>query len=154
MMIAKLEKSELSIRLADKMDKMDRTWKWFINPFFKMCNRKVIDLLGFWNNFNETYPDSMGEYHPSGEIRGYDWYQHRDRKDEFLIYVTGKFRIVMRISCKVVYYLVIAMVAYITTRDQGDYYAESDLSNMETHVTPSFRYKLVWAFVVFGVLVM
>ena len=103
---------------------------------------------------NETYPDSMGEYQLAGEIRGYDWYRHKDRENEFLLYATGKFRIVMRISCKVVYYLVIAMVAYITTRDQGDFFAESDLSNMETHVTPSFRYKLVWAFVVFGVLVM
>ena len=112
-MISKLGKSELSILLAEKMDKMDRTWRWFINPSFKMCNRK----------------------------------------DEFLMYVHGK-KIVLRISCKILYYLVIAMVAYFTTRDQGDYFAESDLSNMETHVTPSFRYKLVWAFVVFGVLVM
>ena len=126
-MIGKLEKLETCIRLADKMDKMDRTWRWFINPFFRMCNSKVKDLFGFWNDVNETYPD---------------------------ISATGKFRIVMRISCKVVYYLVIAMVAYITTRDQGDFFAESDLSNMETHVTPSFRYKLVWAFVVFGVLAM
>ena len=111
-MIAKLEKSELSIRAANKMDKMDRTWKWFFNPFFRMCSRKVIDLF------------------------------------------TGKVRIVLRVSCKVIYYLVIATIAYFTTRDQGDFFAESDLSNMETHVTPSFRYKLVWAFVVFGVLVM
>ena len=116
-MIGKLEKLETCIRLADKMDNMDRTWRWFINPFFRMCNSKVKDLF-------------------------------------FLMHATGKVRMVMRISCKVVYYLVIAMVAYITTRDQGDYYPESDLSNMETHVTPSFRYKLVWAFVVFGVLVM
>ena len=111
-MISKFEKSELSILLANRMDNMDRTWKWFINLFFRMCNKKV-----------------MG-------------------------HVNGKFGIVMRISCKVVYYLVIAIIAYITTRDQGDYFAESDLSNMETHVTPSFRYKLVWAFVVFGILVM
>ena len=110
MTIAKLEKSELSILLANRMDNMDRTWKWFINPFFKM------------------------------------WYRLKERKDEFLMYLNGKVRIVMRISCKVVYYLVIAMVAYITTRDQGDFYAESDLSNMETHVTPSFRYRLVWEF--------
>ena len=153
-MIGKLEKLETCIRLADKMDNMDRTWRWFINPFFRMCNSKVKDLFGFWNDVNETYPDSMGEYQLAAEIRGYDWYRHKDRKNEFLLYATGKFRIVMRISCKVVYYLVIAMVAYITTRDQGDFFAESDLSNMETHVTPSFRYKLVWAFVVFGVLIM
>ena len=153
-MIGKLEKLETCIRLADKMDNMDRTWRWFINPFFRMCNSKVNDLFGFWNDVDETYPDSMEEYQLAAEIRGYDWYRHKDRKDEFLMYVTGKYRFVMRISCKVVYYLVIAMVAYITTRDQGDFFAESDLSNMETHVTPSFRYKLVWAFVVFGVLVM
>ena len=122
-MIAKFEKSGLSIRLADKMDNMDRTWRWFINPFFRMCNRKVIDLFGVWNDVNETYPDD-------------------------------KVRIVVRISCKVVYYLVIAMVAYITTRDQGDYFAESDLSNMETHYEPSFHYKLIWALVVFLVLSM
>ena len=114
-MIAKFKKSEVSIRAADKMDNMDRTWKWLTNLMLRICIRKAIELS-----------------------------EH----------VNGKVRIVMRISCKVVYYLVIASVAYITTRDQGDYFAESDLSNMETHVTPSFRYKLVWAFVVFGVLVM
>ena len=103
------------MRLADKMDKMDRTWKWFINPFFKMCHRKILDLS---ERVNATV------------------------------------KIVMRISCKVFYHLVIATIAYITTRDQGDYFAESDLSNMETHVTPSFRYKLVWALIVFLVMSM
>ena len=117
-MIAKLEKSELSIRLANKMDNMDRTWKWFINPFFRMFNGKVKDLLGFIYNGN------------------------------------SKVKIGIRVSCKVVYHLVIVSVAYITTRDQGDFYAESDLSNMETHVTPSFHYKLVWAFIVFLLLSM
>ena len=43
-MIGKLEKLETCIRLADKMDNMDRTWRWFINPFFRMCNSKVKDL--------------------------------------------------------------------------------------------------------------
>ena len=144
-MIAKLEKSELSIRLAYKMDKMDRTWRWFIDPFF----RKVIDLFRFCNDVTEVYLDSMEEHQLAGEKEEYNWHRHRDREDEFLMHHTGKFRMVMRISCKVVYYLVIAMVAYITTRDQGDFFAESDLSNMETHVTPSFQYKLVWAFIVF-----
>ena len=78
-MIGKLEKLETCIRLADKMDNMDRTWRWFINPFFRMCNRKVKDLLGFVNHEN------------------------------------SKVRIVMRVSRKVVYHLVIASVAYITT---------------------------------------
>ena len=39
---------------------------------------------------NETYPDSMGEYQLIGEIRKfravYNWYQHKDREDRFLIY--------------------------------------------------------------------
>ena len=97
-MIGKLEKLETCIRLADKMDNMDRTWRWFINPFFRMCNSKVKDLLEFVNHEN------------------------------------SKVRIVIRVSRKVVYYLVIATVAYIFTRDQGDFFAESDLSYIETHV--------------------
>ena len=114
-MIAKLEKSELSIRLADKMDNLDRTWKWFTDLILRMCIRKAIELSGR---------------------------------------VTLQVRIVLRISCKVVYYLVIASVAYITTRDQGDYYAESDLSNMETHAQPAFYYKFLWFIIVFFVLLM
>ena len=114
-MIGKLEKSELSIRLADKMDKMDRTWKWFTNLLLRMCIRKVRDLSGR---------------------------------------VNGKVRFVIRISCKVVYYLVIAIVAYITTRDQGDYYAESDLATMETHANLPFHYKFEWFIIVFFVLLM
>ena len=36
---------------------------------------------------NETYPDSMGEYQlAEEEIRGYNWYQHKDREDRFLMY--------------------------------------------------------------------
>ena len=114
-MIAKFKKSEVSIRAADKIDNMDRTWKWLTNLILRICIRKAIELS-----------------------------EH----------VNGKVRIVMRISFKVVYYLVIATVAYITTRDGGDYFAESDLSNMETHVTPSFRYKLIWALIVFLVMSM
>ena len=94
-MIAKLEKSELSIRLADKMDNLDRTWKWFTDLILRMSIRKAIELSGR---------------------------------------VTLQVRIVLRISCKVVNHLVIATVAYISTRDQGDFYAEFDLSNMETFV--------------------
>ena len=46
MMIAKFEKSELSIRLADKKDEMDRTWDWFTNSFRNICLRKVRYLAG------------------------------------------------------------------------------------------------------------
>ena len=39
---------------------------------------------------NETYSDSMGEYQLAGEIRkfraDYNWYQHKDREDRFLMY--------------------------------------------------------------------
>ena len=36
---------------------------------------------------SETYPDSMGEYQLAGEdISGYNWYQHKDREDRFLMY--------------------------------------------------------------------
>ena len=112
-MKSKLEKSELSVRLADKMDNMDRTWKWFTNLLLRMFIQKVIDLS--------------------------------ER-------VNGPVRFVIRISCKVVYYLVIATIAYITTRDQGDYYAESNL--LETHAETPFHYKFEWFILVFFVLLM
>ena len=41
MMIAKFEKSELSIRLADKMDKMDRTWALFSNSITSIFIRNL-----------------------------------------------------------------------------------------------------------------
>ena len=113
--MAKLEKSELSIHLANEMDKMDRTWNWFIDPFFRKCLQIFLDLSG-----------------PGRE----------------------KVRIMIRLTCKGIYYLAIATVAYITTRDQGDYYAESDLSNMETHAQPAFYYKFLWFIIVFFVLLM
>ena len=35
----------------------------------------------------EMYPDSMGEYQlAKGEIWGYNWYQHKERDDRFLMY--------------------------------------------------------------------
>ena len=35
----------------------------------------------------ETDPDSLGEYQLAEEyIRGYNWYQHKDRDDRFLMY--------------------------------------------------------------------
>ena len=113
MMKSKLEKSELSVRLADKMDNMDRTWNWFTNLLLRMFIRKVIDLS--------------------------------ER-------VNGPVRFVIRISFKIVYYLVIATIAYITTRDQGDYYAESNM--LETHAETPFNYKIVWTYIVFFVLLM
>ena len=46
MLITKLEKSELSIHLADKMDKMDRNWEWLKNSFIRIFIRKVRYLSG------------------------------------------------------------------------------------------------------------
>ena len=61
---------------------------------------------------------------------------------------TGRFLI--RISCKVVYYLVIAIVAYITTREGGDYYALYNMVNTEIlDIDPPFNYKIHWAIIVF-----
>ena len=73
---------------------------------------------------------------------------------DWLKLVNEKVRILVKIFCYFVYYLVIASIAYTTTRDQGDYFAESDLSNMETHAQPAFYYKWVWFVIVFFVLLM
>ena len=44
--VAKLEKSELSIRLAEKMDDMDRAWEWFTNRLIRIFIEKVRYLSG------------------------------------------------------------------------------------------------------------
>ena len=108
MIIGKLEKSELSIRLADKMDNMDRTWKWFTNLLLRMFIRKVIDLS-----------------------------ERVNEKGRFLI----------RLSLKVVYYLVVACFAYYLTREGGDYYAPSNM--VDTEIEPHFKYKFHFAIIVF-----
>ena len=41
-----MEKSELSIRLAEKMDDMDRAWEWFTNRLIRICIQKVRYLSG------------------------------------------------------------------------------------------------------------
>ena len=46
MLITKFEKSELSIRLADRMDRMDRTWEWLTNSLINIFVRKVRYLSG------------------------------------------------------------------------------------------------------------
>ena len=113
-MIEEFEKSELSIRLADKMDKMERTWEW--------------------SNYRNTY-----------RLKKIFSLKVRD----LLECVTNRF--VMRISCKFLYYLVIAILAYIMTRD-GEYDAEENkLSTKQADMeTPTF-YKFVQAMIVFGI---
>ena len=61
--------------------------------------------------------------------------------------VNGKVYKVLRISCKFVYYLVIAVLAYILTREGGDYYAEDSM--LDTEIDPPFQYKFHFAIVVF-----
>ena len=46
MLITKFEKSELSIPLADRMDRMDRTWEWFTNIIIQIFVQKVRYLSG------------------------------------------------------------------------------------------------------------
>ena len=55
MMIAKFEKSELSIRLADRMDKMDRTWELFTDHFIRIFISKVRYLSGLAKNDRVRY---------------------------------------------------------------------------------------------------
>ena len=51
MMIAKFEKSELSIRMAVKMDKIDRTWELFTNSITRAFIRNVrVVLSGRFRN--------------------------------------------------------------------------------------------------------
>ena len=113
-MIEEFEKSELSIRLADMMDKMERTWEW--SSYRNTCRLKKIFSL---------------------KVR------------DLLECVTDRF--VMRISCKFVYYLVIAILAYIMTRD-GEYDAEENkLSTIQADMEPPTFYKFVQAMIVFGI---
>ena len=108
MKIAEFEKSQLSIRLAEKMDVMDRTWELFKNRFLRICIGKIIDFSGRVNE---------------------------------------KLRIVLRISLKVFYHLVIAALAYNLTRETGDYYAEESM--LDTEIDPPFNYKFHFAIIVF-----
>ena len=55
MLINKFEKLELSIRLADRMDKMDRTWEWFTNIIIQIFVQKVRYLSGRVTNENVRF---------------------------------------------------------------------------------------------------
>ena len=79
MMITKFEKSELSISLADRMNKMDRNWEWFTNSVMRVCINKIRYLSGRVTNENV--------------------------------------RFVIRMSRRILYYLVILISAFLLTRD-------------------------------------
>ena len=55
MMITKFEKSELSISLADRMNKMDRNWEWFTDSFVRICIEKVVYLSGRVTNWKVRF---------------------------------------------------------------------------------------------------
>lgn len=97
------------------MDKIERTWESFKNPFqnlSRICIRIVFAVVDLYGRVNGT-----GRY-------------------------------LMRTSCKVVYYLAVASLAYYLTRETGNYYARYDLGTaMDTW--PPFQYRFIWAIVVF-----
>ena len=78
-MITKFERSELSIRLANKMDKMDRTWEWFTDSIIRIFIQKARYLSGRVTNENV--------------------------------------RFLIRMSRRILYYLVILISAFLLTRD-------------------------------------
>ena len=62
--------------------------------------------------------------------------------------VNEKGRFLIRISCKVLYYSVVASFAYTLTRETGDYYAEESML-LDTDIPLPFNYKFHWAIIVF-----
>ena len=92
-MIEEFEKSELSIRLADKMDKIERTWERFWESAIRI-------VFVFFNS---------------------KW---------------------IRVLCSVVYYCLIAVSAFLLTRDSE----EESFREMEVS---QFQKNMVEAFIVF-----
>ena len=129
MMIEEFEKSELSIHLADMMDKMERTWEWLsirninikanLHSVMRSLITEVEDLLERVNNAH------------------------------FLV------EILVKVLCKVFYALIVGIVAYFLTRDTGDYYAEFDmLPYDQSNMPPPIYYKWAQFLIVWGVLLL
>ena len=93
MKIEEFEKSVLSIRLADKMDKMERTWEWFWESAIRI-------VFVFFNS---------------------KW---------------------TRALCSMVYYFLIAVTAFLLTRD-------SEEENFREMEVSQFQKNMVEAFIVF-----
>ena len=128
-MIEEFEKSELSIRLADKMDKMERTWEWlsirniniksYLKCVMQFLIEKVEDLLERVNNAH---------------------------------FFVG---FLVKVLCKVFYALIVGIVAYFLTRETGDYYAEFDmLPYVQSNMPPPIYYKWAQFLIVWGVLLL
>ena len=128
-MIEEFEKSELSIRLADKMDKMERTWEWLsirninikanLHSVMQFLILKMEDLLEGVNNAH------------------------------FLV------EILVKVLCKVFYAMIVGIVAYFLTRETGDYYAEFDmLPYVQSNMPPPIYYKWAQFLIVWGILLL
>ena len=128
-MIEEFEKSELSIRLADKMDKMERTWEWlsirniniksYLKCVMQFLIQKVEDLL-----------ERVNDAH----------------------YLVG---FLVKVLCKVFYALIVGIVAYFLTRETGDYYAEYDMLPYEqSNMVPPIYYKWAQFLIVWGILLL
>ena len=127
MKIAEFEKSELSIRLADKMDKMERIWEM-------LSNRSIKPHLVCFKGFLIQKVEDVSE---------------RLRNAHFLT------RFLVRIVCKTFYALIFAAIAYYLTRDTQDYYAEHNkLSSKQTDMEPPIYYKWAQFLIVWGVLLL
>ena len=129
MMIEEFEKSELSIRLADMMDKIERTWEWlsirniniksYMNCVMLFMIQKVEDMLERVNNAH---------------------------------YLVGFLVLVLY---KVFYALIVGIVAYFLTRETGDYYAEFDMLHYDkSNMPPPIYYKWAQFLIVWGVLLL
>ena len=127
--IEEFEKSELSIRLADKMDKMERTWEWLsIRNFNIKPYLSGVMLYLIWKM--EDLVERVNNAH-------------------FLV------EILVKVLCKVFYALIVGIVAYFLTRDTGDYYAEFDmLPYVQSNMPPPIYYKWAQFLIVWGVLLL
>ena len=120
-MIEEFEKSELSIRLADMMDKMERTWEWLS---IRNMPRFLIRVKGLFKKVKE-----MSRH------------------------LTDQQRVLIQYNVKLAYYLVIAIIAYASTMEQTDYYMEENkLDYPDLYVSFIYHLRLIWAIMVFLVL--
>ena len=126
-MIAKIEKSELSIRLADKMYKMERTWEWLTIRNFN------ITIISFTSFVFHKVEDLLERVNNAHCLVG------------FLVLVLYK----------VFYALIVGIVAYFLTRETGDYYAEFDmLPYVQSNMPPPIYNKWAQFLIVWGILLL
>ena len=122
-MIEEFEKSELSIRLADKMDKIERTWEWLSIRNIPLIRVKKCLFTIF------------------------------QKVREMSRHLTDQQRVLIQYNVKFAYYLVIAIIAYASTIEQSDYYMEENkLDYPDLYVPFIYHLRLIWAIMVFLVL--